>query len=81
MTFAIEWTTPLNRAERRNLRCWLERFPSHVFERRPGAIVVHDSNLEPAHTFAALTMAVIGRDPLAYVLVDLPEQPEGRMAA
>ena len=81
MSFSIEWTTPLNRAERRYLQSWLDRFPSRVFERRRGAIVVHNSSSEPAHTFAALTMAVIGRDPLAYVLVDVPEQPEARIAA
>ena len=81
MSFAIEWTTPLNRAERRRLQYWLDRFPRHSVERRSGAIVVHELDTEATHSFAALTMAVIGRDPLAYGLVDVPEQPDARLVA
>ena len=80
MSFAISWTTSLSPAERRRLRCWLDRF-SGLVERRRGAIVVHRGNPELAHSFGALTMVVIGRDPLAYALVAAPEQPEARMAA
>ena len=80
MSCTITWMTPLSEAERRRLRCWLDRFPCLV-ERRPGAIVVRGGDPEATHSLAALTMAVIGRDPLGYALAELPEQPEARTAA
>jgi hypothetical protein len=80
MDLTIEWTNPLSQAERRRLRNWLDRFPSTV-ERRAGAIVVHRSDADFAHSFAALTMAVIGRDPLAYALVEQPTRPQVQIAA
>jgi DNA-binding NarL/FixJ family response regulator len=78
LSLTIHWATPLDQAERRRLRCWLDRFPGLV-ERRPDAIVVRNGAPGPAHSFAALTMAVIGRDPLAYELVEAPEQAAARM--
>ena len=73
MDFTISWTTPLTSTERRRLRCWLqravERYPG-LIEHRRGVLIVRDDNLDAAHSFAALTMAVVGRDPLAYTLVE-----------
>lgn len=80
MDLTIEWTKPLSQAERRRLRHWLERFPS-VVDRRPRALVVHRGDIESGHSFAALTMAVIGRDPLAYTLAGQPAQHEAQIAA
>jgi hypothetical protein len=84
MSFVIRWTTPLGRAERRWLRCWLDRVgakrPGPV-ERCRGGIIVRDATPEEAHSFAALTMAVVGQAIFAYTLEPLYESAEARAAA
>ena len=71
MSFTIRWTTPLNRTERRWLNGWLSRLTGRepeLVQRRPGALRVQCASPEVVHSFAALTMAIIGRDPFAYEL-------------
>ncbi len=84
MSFTIRWTTPLNSTERRWLRCWLdrvtERCPSLV-ERHRGGIIVRGGTPEVVHSFAALTMAVIGRPRFAYALAEVGEHADTRAAA
>ena len=84
MSFTIRWMTPLNRTERRWLRCWLERVaekcPS-LIERHRGGITVRGGNPEVVHSFAALTMAVIGRPRFAYALAEVGEHADTRAAA
>jgi hypothetical protein len=84
MSYTIRWTTPLNRTERRWLRCWLERLIDRspgLVERRQGAITVRAAAPETIHAFAALTMAVIGRPRFAYTLATVDGHGGVRAAA
>lgn len=84
MSFTIRWTTPLNRTERRWLRCWLDRLTERcptLVERRPGAVIVRDTTPEAVRPFAALTMAVLGRPRFAYTLAAADEHGDRRAAA
>lgn len=82
--FAISWVTPLTRTERRWLRCWLDRLaatcPGPV-EYRRGSLTVRGGSPEAAHSFAALTTAIIGRPRFAYVLAEMPRHAPGSAAA
>ena len=83
MTFTIDWSTPLSRSERRWLRCWLDRLTSKcpgLVEYRRGSLNVRGGSAEAAHSFAALTTAIIGRPRFAYTLAAAPNGT-GRVAA
>jgi hypothetical protein len=72
MSLTIRWTTPLNLAERRWLDGWLSRFRvdgAVLIQPNHRGITVYDDDLDVVHTFAALTMAIIGRPRFAYELV------------
>ncbi len=84
MSFMIRWTTQLNRTERRWLQGWLDRVDAKrpgLVERCRGAIIVRHATPEEAHSFAALTMAVVGQPIFGYTLEPLYEQAESRAAA
>jgi hypothetical protein len=84
MSYTIRWNAPLTRTERRWLQGWLDRVagprPS-LIERQRGAISVRAATPETAHTFAALTLTVIGRPRFAYTLTSRAAQVEAQAAA
>ena len=83
MSFKISWTTQLSRTEQRWLQRWLDRAGARhpgLVERCRGAIIVRHATPEEAHSFAALTMAVVGQPIFAYTLEPLYEQAESRAA-
>ena len=84
MSYTIRWTTPLNSTERRWLRSWLDRVteksPSLV-ERRRNGITVRGGSPEVVHSFAALTMAIVGRPRFAYTLAEVDNRAATRAAA
>ena len=84
MSFKISWPTHLSRTEQRWLRHWLDRAGAKcpgLVERCRGAIIVRRATAEEAHSFAALTMAVVGQPIFGYTLEPLYEQAESRAAA
>ena len=84
MSFVIRWTSPLTSTERRWLQCWLDRADvtrPGLVERCRGAIIVRHATPEDAHSFAALTMAVIGQPIFGYTLEPFSEHAESRAAA
>lgn len=83
MSYTIRWNAPLSTTQRRWLRCWLDRVADSrpgVVERRRGALTVRHTTEEFAHSFAALTMAVLDRPTFAYTLDAVPES-SGTLAA
>jgi hypothetical protein len=83
MSYTIRWNAPLSTTQRRWLRCWLDRVAHSrpgLVERHRGALTVRHTTEEFAHSFAALTMAVLDRPTFAYSLEAAPE-PTGALAA
>ncbi|MFN8526952.1 MAG: hypothetical protein U0821_27925 [Chloroflexota bacterium] len=84
MSYTIRWVNPLSAGERRWLRNWVEKVNENhpdVVERRRGGLLVRDDQPERVHSFAALTMAVLGRDPMGYELVPTAEAGAAGLAA
>jgi hypothetical protein len=84
MSFMIQWTNQLDRTQRRWLRGWLDRFGTKhpgLVEQCGAGIIVRHTTPDQAHSFAALTMAVVGQPVFAYSIEPLAEQVHSPAAA